>query len=118
MQKAVGVFSLAKNRLKQCEKTQRMRRNKQKEARLQPARDKIHDFDAKESGENDERSAGVEHSVAAGVAATGGGGGVRRGARELINARNLLSSSRSRANRRPNSMGSSHSGCSCDANVT
>ncbi len=62
-----------------------MRRDKREEARLQPARDKIYDFDAKESGENDERSAGVEHSVAAGVAATG-----RRGRGGLGKARESL----------------------------
>ena len=58
-----------------------MRRDRlEQTTRLQSSRDEIYDFDAKESGENDERSAGVEHSVAAGVAATakgreGGGGG-------------------------------------------
>jgi hypothetical protein len=60
-----------------------MRRDRQVHTtRLQSSRDKIYDFDAKESGENDEGSTGVEHSVAAGVAAKGwgkGGEGRRRG---------------------------------------
>jgi hypothetical protein len=51
-----------------------MRRDRQEQlTRLQSSRDEIYDFDAKESGENDEGSTGVEHSVAAGVAAKGRG---------------------------------------------
>ncbi len=53
---------------------------KEQRTHLQPSRDKIYDFDAKECGKNDKRSAGVEHSVAAGVAAKGWGEKDRPGA--------------------------------------
>ena len=81
---------------------------------LQFARYEIDDFNTKKSCKYNERAAGVKHGVAARVAARES---VTRDCAQMHAATqhkvaHLLSSSRSSASRRPNSMGSSHSGCS------